>query len=81
VAGLCPGHNESGGKRRSGRTRPGDVWLADALTEAAWAAARSNDTYLAAKFRRVAGSKRDDQRRKNTAVAVAHKLLSSLTRS
>jgi transposase len=74
-AGLCPGHHESGGKRRSGRTRPGDVWLADALTEAAWAAARSTDTYLAAKFRRVAGPKRDDQRRKKAAVAVAHKLL------
>lgn len=74
-AGLCPGHNESGGKRRSGRTRHGDVWLADALVEAAWAAARSNDTYLAAKFRRVAGPKRDDKRRKKAAVAVAHKLL------
>ncbi|MQB02267.1 MAG: transposase, partial [Actinobacteria bacterium] len=42
---LCPGHNESGGKRRSGKTNPGDVWLADALTEAAWAAIRSKDTY------------------------------------
>lgn len=74
-AGLCPGHNESGGKRRSGRTRHGDVWLADALVEAAWAAARSKDTYLAAKFRRVAGPGRDQQRRKKAAVAVAHKLL------
>lgn len=74
-AGLCPGHNESGGKRRSGRTRPGDVWLADALTEAAWAAARTNGTYLAAKFRRIAGPRRDDKRRKKAAVAVAHKLL------
>jgi transposase len=74
-AGVCPGHHESGGKRRSGRTRPGDVWLADALIEAAWAAARSNDTYLAAKFRRVAGPKRDDKRRKKAGVAVAHKLL------
>lgn len=74
-AGLCPGHNESGGKRRSGRTRPGNVWLSDMLTDAAWAAARSKDTYLAAKFRQVAGPRRDDQRRKKAAVAVAHKLL------
>lgn len=74
-AGLCPGQNESGGKRKSGRTRHGDQWLADALVQAAWAAARSTDTYLAAKFRRVAGPKRDEQRRKKAVVAVAHKLL------
>jgi transposase len=49
-AGVCPGHNESGGKRRSGQTNPGDVWLADALTEAASAAIRTTDTYLQAKF-------------------------------
>lgn len=54
-AGMSPGHNESGGKRRSGKTMRGDVWLADALIEAAWSAARSKDTYLAAKFWRVAG--------------------------
>lgn len=74
-AGLCPGQNEWGGKRKSGRTRHGDQWLADALVQAAWAAARSTDTYLAAKFRRVAGPKRDEQRRKKAVVAVAHKLL------
>lgn len=73
--GICPGHNESGGKRRSGRTRHGDTWLADALVEAAWAAARTSDTYLAAKFRRVAGPKPDDARRKKAAVAVGHKIL------
>ena len=74
-AGLCPGQNESGGKRRSGRTRHGDQWLADALVQAAWAAARSTDTSLAAKFRRVTGPGRDGQRRKKAVVAVAHKLL------
>jgi transposase len=74
-AGLCPGQNESGGKRKSGRTRHGDQWLADTLVQAAWAASRTKDTYLAAKFRRVAGPKRDPQRRKKAAVAVAHKLL------
>lgn len=73
-AGLCPGHNESGGKRRSGKTRPGDVWLADALTEAAWAAIRTKDTYLQAKFWRVAGTRADSQRKAKAAIAVAHKL-------
>lgn len=74
-AGVCPGHNESGGKRRSGRTRPGNKWLSEALVEAAWAAARTKDTSLAAKFRRVAGPRHDDLRRKKAAVAVAHKIL------
>lgn len=74
-AGLCPGHNESGGKRRSGRTTNGDVWLADALTEAAWAAARTKDSSLAAKFWRVAGPRPDSHHKKKAAVAVAHKLL------
>ena len=74
-AGLCPGHNESGGKRRSGKTTPGDVWLADALTEAAWAALRTKDTYLQAKFWRVAGPRADSHRKNKAAVAVAHKML------
>jgi len=73
--GVCPGHNESGGKRRSGRTRPGNKWLSATLVDAAWAAARTKDTYLAAKFRRVAGPKPDDVRRKKAVVAVAHKIL------
>jgi transposase len=54
-AGMSPGRHESGGKRRSGRTTTGDVRLADALTEAAWSAMRARDTYMAAKFWRVAG--------------------------
>jgi transposase len=74
-AGLCPGHNESGGKRRSGKTNPGNVWLADALTEAAWAAIRTKDTYLQAKFWRVAGPRADSHRKAKAAIAVAHKLL------
>jgi transposase len=47
-AGICPGNNASGGKRKSGRTRHGSVWLKTALTEAAQAAARTKGTYLAA---------------------------------
>ncbi|MGH8925099.1 MAG: IS110 family transposase [Acidimicrobiia bacterium] len=73
--GLCPGHHESGGKQRSGRTRAGNPWLRAALIEAAWAAARSQGTYLAAKFRRVAGPRPDAKRKARGAVAVAHKII------
>ncbi|NPV28346.1 MAG: IS110 family transposase [Firmicutes bacterium] len=70
-AGLCPGNNESEGKRSSSRTRKGDPWLREALVEAARAAARTKGTYLCAQYHRIAarrGSKR-------TAVAVAHTIL------
>jgi len=70
-AGMCPGNNESAGKRRSGRTRKGNVWLRTALVEGAQAAARCKDGYLAAQYRRIArqgGSKK-------AAVAVGHSIL------
>jgi transposase len=70
-AGLCPGNDESAGKRRSGRTRKGSPWLRTALVEAARAAARSKDTYLAAQYRRLAARRGA----KRAAVAVAHSLL------
>src|ERR1700676_3377010 len=38
-AAICPGHDESAGKRRSGKTRKGDSWLRTALIEAAQSAA------------------------------------------
>jgi transposase len=54
-AGICPGNNASGGKRRSGHTRPGSRWLKQALTEAAWGAARTRGTYLAAHHAQIKG--------------------------
>ena len=51
-AGLCPGNDESAGKRRSGRTRKGSRWLGIAL-KAAQANTRSRDTYLSAQYRRL----------------------------
>jgi transposase len=54
-AGICPGHHESAGRRRSGRTRPGPRWLIDALTESAKAAARTKGTYLAAHHAQLRG--------------------------
>jgi transposase len=69
-AGLCPGQDESAGKRRSGKTRKGNRWLRTALVQAAHAARRTK-TYLAAQFRRLA-SRRGA---KKAAVAVAHSIL------
>jgi transposase len=54
-AGMCPGHHESAGRRRSGRTRPGPRWLTEALTECAKAAARTKGTYLAAHHAQLRG--------------------------
>ena len=54
-AGICPGNNASGGKRKSGRTRHGSPWLKTALTEAAQAAARTKGTYLAAHHATIRG--------------------------
>ncbi len=70
-AGRCPGNNITGGKRHSGKTTKGDIWLGDMLTECAWAAARSRDTYLSAQFWRLA--KRIGKKR--AAIAVGHSIL------
>jgi transposase len=40
-AGMCPGNNESAGKRRTGKTCRGSRWLRTALVQAAWAASHS----------------------------------------
>jgi transposase len=52
-SGRCPGNHESAGKRRSGKTRNGSKWLDIALEEAATAAIRVTDSYLAAQSRRL----------------------------
>src|SRR5262245_13891323 len=52
-AGPCTGNNSSAGKRRSNASRHGSQWLDTALTEAATAASRTNDVYLAAQYRRL----------------------------
>ena len=44
-AGMCPGNDQSAGKRRSGKTRKGSKWLRASLTEAAIAATRMRDGY------------------------------------
>ena len=70
-AGLCPGNAESAGKRFSGRTRKGDRYVRRVLVQCAWAAARAEDCFFAALFRRLSlrrGAKK-------AAVAVAHRIL------
>ena len=53
-AGMCPGHDESGGKRLSGKTRKGRRWRRQVLVEAAHVAAKTQQTDLAAQYRRLA---------------------------
>jgi len=52
-AGLCPGNNESAGKRRSTRLRKGAPWLKTTLVQCAWAATRKKGSYLNAQFQRL----------------------------
>lgn len=70
-AGMCPGNDQSAGKRRSGKTRKGSKWLRSALTESAHAAARSKGTYLSAHYTRLRGKRGS----KKAAVAVGHSIL------
>lgn len=70
-AGVCPGNNITGGKRGSGKTTHGDVWLIDILTQCAWAASHTRDTYLSAQFWRLARR----IGKKKAAVAVGHSIL------
>ncbi|MGH2614661.1 MAG: IS110 family transposase [Thermomicrobiales bacterium] len=70
-AGMCPGHDESAGKRRSGRTRKGSPWLRVTLTEAAHAAGHGKDPSLSGRYHRLIGRKG----RKKTTVAVGRQIL------
>jgi transposase len=70
-AGICPGNNESGGKRKSSRIPKGNVYLKTTLVEAANAAAKAKGTYLRDKFYRLKARRGY----KRAAVAVAHKIL------
>ena len=72
-AAICPGNNESAGKRRTGKTRKGNPWLRAALVEAAWAASRARATYPQSQFRHLAYAR--GKGRKKAIVAVAHSLL------
>ena len=70
-AGLCPGNNESAGKRKSGKTRKGDRWLKRGLTESSWAVSRSKETYLSALYHRMIRRRG----KKKATVAVGHAII------
>jgi transposase len=73
-AGVCPGNNESGGKKLSGRTTHGNKYLKSLLVEAAWAATRTKGTYLRAKYDSMAARKG----RKKALLIIGHKILNAV---
>jgi transposase len=70
-AALCPGQEESAGKRQSGRTRRGNVWLRRALAQAGWGASHTKGSYFQSFYHRLASRKG----KKRAIVAIAHSLL------
>src|SRR4030095_9885452 len=68
---MCPGQNESAGKRRSGKTRDGNRYLRGALIEAGLAATRARETALQARYYRV----KRHRGHKKAVVAVGHQIL------
>ena len=70
-AGVCPGNNESAGKKKSGKTRRGNNYLKATLTESAWAASRTKETAFSAIYRNIAGRRG----KKRALVAVGHQIL------
>jgi transposase len=70
-AGLCPGNNESAGKRRTGKTTKGSQWLRAVLVQVAWSASHTKETIFSVTYRRWA--KRLGK--KKALVAVGHKIL------
>jgi transposase len=72
-AGVCPGNDESAGKRRSGKTRKGSKWLRATLTESALAAARTKDSHLAAQYQRLRGRRGHAK----AVTAVGHSILTA----
>jgi transposase len=70
-AGMCPGNEESAGKRTRRRITPGNRWLKKTLAQAAWAASHTKNTYLASQYRRVARHRG----KKRALIAVGHSML------
>lgn len=70
-AGLAPGNNASGGRRRSGRTTKGNQALRTALVQAAWVAVRKKESYFGVLYQRWKGRLGS----KRAIIAVAHRML------
>lgn len=70
-AGMSPGNNESGGKKKSGRITYGDKFLRTLVVQCAWAATRTKGTYLRSKYDSLVGRRG----KKRALIAVGHKIL------
>ncbi len=70
-AGMCPGNEESAGKRRKRRITPGNRWLKRTLVQAAWAASHTKNSYLASQYRRLVVRRG----KKRALIAVGHSML------
>jgi transposase len=70
-AGLSPGQDQSGKRRRPAKATKGSQWLRTTLVQAAWAASRSKGTIFQRQYLR------QSQRlgRKKALIAVAHRIL------
>ena len=73
---MCPGNNESAGKKKSGRTSHGDKHVRTVLVEAAWAASRTKGTFFMERFKRLALRRGT----KKALIAVGHSLLTCVYR-
>jgi len=67
-AGVCPGNNSSGGKRKSGRIRKGNRWLKATLSQTAWAGAAKKNSAFQFRYQRIK-SRRGSER---AAIAIGH---------
>jgi transposase len=72
-AGVCPGNDQSAGKRRSAKTRKGSKWLRATLAASANAAARTKNSYLAAQHQRLRGRRGHSK----AVTAVGHSILTA----
>jgi transposase len=70
-AGVCPGSNESAGKNKSGRITYGNKYLRSLLVECGWAASRTKNTYMSAKYKSLVGRRG----KKRAVIALGHKIL------
>lgn len=70
-AGVCPGNNESAGKKKSERTTHGNKSLKTTLVEAAWAASHTKDSFLRRKYNNLVTRRG----KKRALIAVGHKIL------
>jgi transposase len=73
-AGMCPGNNESAGKKKSSRITHGNKTFKALLVQVAWAATRTKGTYLRAKYDSLVGRRG----KKRALIAVGHKILCSI---